>query len=154
MLSATVLVAATALSTPLLSPTGRAAVMHLFAPVCHQIPLRSPHVGGVVLAVCDRCIGIYLGLVAGVATVGGARPLWRRLGRYDRYLLLASLVPLGINWAGPVLGLWTNGPVGRALTGLLFGGVAASFVADRLLRWATRQHEAPASTRDGETGFA
>jgi len=136
LLATTAFVLAVALSTPLLSPAGRAAVMHLFAPVCHQIPVRSPFVDGVQLALCDRCAGIYLGLVVGVATVGVGHRLWRRAGRYDRYLLLGSLGPIGIDWIGPLLGLWANTPISRSLTGLFFGVVAASFVADRLL-WQT-----------------
>jgi len=153
MLAATTMLLATALSTPLLSPEGRAAVMHLFAPVCHQIPVRSPFLGGIQLALCDRCTGIYLGLVIGVATVGGAHWLWRRLGRYDRYLFLGSLVPMGIDWGGPVLGLWASGPVSRALTGLVFGVVAASFVADQVIRRSFWGREANASTEDEGTGF-
>jgi uncharacterized membrane protein len=153
MLTATTMLLATALSTPLWSAEGRAAVMHLFTPVCHQIPVRSPFLGGVQLALCDRCMGIYLGLVVGVATVTLTHHLWRRIGSYDRYLFLGSLVPMGIDWGGPVLGLWAGGPASRALTGLAFGVVAASFVADRVLRQAFREREASASTEDEGTGF-
>jgi uncharacterized membrane protein len=154
LLAATTFVFVTALSTPLLSPSGRAAVMHLFAPVCHQIPVRSPFLGGVQLAICDRCVGIYLGLVLGVATVGWGHRLWRRAGRHARYLLLGSLVPMGIDWIGPLLGLWANGPVSRALTGGLFGMIAASFVADRLLWTWVWKREASSSTEGRGTGFA
>lgn len=133
LLAATVALVAAALSPPLLSPKWRAAVMHAFAPVCHQIPVRSPFLGGVQLAICDRCAGIYLGLVLGVATVGWGHRLWRRAGRHDRSVLLGSLVPAGVDWIGPILGLWSSVPASRALTGMMFGVVAASFVADRLL---------------------
>jgi uncharacterized membrane protein len=153
MLTATTLLLATALSTPLLSPAGRAAVMHLFAPVCHQIPGRSPFVGGVQLALCDRCTGIYLGLVVGVATVGLVHRAWRRAGPYDRYLFLGSLVPMGVDWGGPALGLWASDPVSRALTGLIFGVVAASFVADQVLWRSVREREAPSPTKGEGTGF-
>ena len=154
LLAVTTLVLAVALSTPLWSPPGRATVMHLFALVCHQIPARSPVLGGVQLALCDRCLGIYLGLVIGVGTVGGARRLWRWAGRNDRYLLLGSLVPMGVDWFGPVLGLWPNSPVSRALTGLVFGVIAASFVADRVLWRSVRREKAPSSTEGTGTGFA
>ncbi len=108
--------------------------MHVFSPVCHQMTVRSPHLGGVQLALCDRCVGIYLGLVIGVATVGWGQPLWRSLGTYGRYVLLGSLVPMGVDWIGPILGLWGNGVVSRATTGMIFGVIAASFVTDRMLR--------------------
>lgn len=133
MLGMTGVVLVIALSTPLLAPEWRALVMHVFAPVCHQIPERSPHLSGVQLAICDRCTGVYVGCVLGVATVGWGRLLWARIREMDQYVLLGSLVPLGIDWIGPLLGLWTNVPFSRAATGLLFGGVAASFTADRIL---------------------
>lgn len=127
-----------ALLPPFLPVEWQSAARRCFGPVCHQWPGRSPQIAGVPIAVCDRCIGIYLGLVAGVAATGWGRYPWGVLGTYGRYLLLGSLVPLGLNWIGPVLGLWGSGPVGRALTGLIFGGVAASYVMNQLLRRVAR----------------
>lgn len=127
-----------ALLPPFLPGEVQGIVRRCFAPVCHQMPGRSPHVGGVPIAICDRCSGIYLGLVLGVAVTGWGRSLWGALGEWSRYLLLGSLVPLGVDWIGPVLGLWSNGPVSRALTGLLFGVVAASYVTNHLLHRVAR----------------
>lgn len=128
-----------AMLPPFLHGEWQGVVRRCFASVCHQMPGRSPHIAGVPIAICDRCSGIYLGLVVGVAVTGWRRRgLWAVLGQHGRYLLLGSLVPLGIDWAGPVLGLWASGPISRALTGFLFGSVAASYVTARLLRWAAR----------------
>ncbi|WP_258096076.1 DUF2085 domain-containing protein [Salinibacter sp. 10B] len=133
-LATTIAVVALALSPPLFSPFWRAVVMHAFSPVCHQVAVRSPHLGGVQLAICDRCIGIYLGLVIGVASVGWGRLFWQRVGTHGRYVLLGSLLPLGMDWVGPVVGLWSNTPVSRAATGMVFGLVAASFATAQVLR--------------------
>jgi uncharacterized membrane protein len=130
---------AVAFAPPLLSPEGRALVMQLFAPVCHQLPARSPTVGGVPIALCDRCVGIYLGGVLGIVGLGWGRALGRRLPLASRYVLLLSLVPLGLDWVGPILGLWPNGPWSRAATGAVFGGVAAGVTADRLLHAPARE---------------
>jgi uncharacterized membrane protein len=120
-------------------PVGLGAVVRQgFASVCHQLPGRSPHLGGGAVALCDRCTGIYFGLVLGVAGTGWGHGGWAALGQYDRYVLLGALVPLALDWAGPLLQCWENGPISRALTGLLFGGVAASYVTARLLRRSTR----------------
>lgn len=134
MLASTVIVFVAAFSSPLLSPEWRAVLMRVFAPVCHQLPDRSPHLAGVQAAICDRCTGIYFGLVVGVASVRAGSVIWRYIKGYGRYVLLGSLVPLGLDWAGPVFGLWSNGPLSRFGTGFLFGIIAASFVAYRLLR--------------------
>lgn len=127
-----------ALLPPLLSAEMGAVIRQSFAPVCHQMPSRSLHIGGEPVAICDRCSGIYLGLVVGVAATGWGGSLWEPFGTTGRYLLLGSLVTLGIDWIAPLLGLWENGPISRVPTGLLFGGVAASYVADRLLRRVAR----------------
>ncbi|MFB6274220.1 MAG: DUF2085 domain-containing protein [Salinibacter sp.] len=127
-----------ALLPPFLPAEMQVVVRRCFAPVCHQLPGRSPHIAGVPLAICDRCSGIYLGLVVGVAVTGWGHGLWKTLGQHGRFLLLGSLVPLGVDWVAPILGLWQSGPVGRGLTGLLFGVVAASYVTDRLLRRVAR----------------
>jgi uncharacterized membrane protein len=127
-----------ALLPPFLPAEMQGVVRRCFAPVCHQMPGRSPHVGGVPIAICDRCSGIYLGLVVGVAVTGWGRSLGAVLGQHGRCLLLGSLVPIGVDWIGPMLGLWGNGPISRGLTGLLFGVVAAGYVTDRLLRRVAR----------------
>lgn len=144
VLGASSLLFVLALLPPLLSVPWRAAVMDAFAPVCHQMPSRSLHLGGVPIAICDRCLGIYLGVVGGVATVKRSHAFWSWLGEPRRYFFLASLAPLVVDWAGPLIGLWGNVPSSRFLTGLFFGLVAASFVTDRLLQQTTR-----AETRKG-----
>lgn len=127
-----------ALLPPFLPAEMQGVVRRCFAPVCHQLPSRSPHIGGVPIAICDRCSGIYLGLVVGVVVTGWGRSLWAALGQHGHYLLLGTLVPLGVDWIGPMLGLWSNGPISRALTGFLFGVVAASYVTNQLLRRVAR----------------
>lgn len=143
MVAVTLAVPVIALSPPLLSPMGRAVVMSVFDPVCHQISARSPYLGGVQVAVCDRCVGIYVGIVLGVASAGWGRAVWKTVGNHVRYVVLGSLVPLGLDWIGPVLGLWTNIPESRALTGFVFGAVVASFATDRILRTVARTDTQP-----------
>lgn len=123
-----------ALLPPFLPAEGQLLVRQCFSGVCHQLPARSPHLYGVPLAICDRCTGIYLGLVLGVLGTGWGRRQNSVHEEWGQYLLLGSLLPLGVDWIGPLLGLWDNGPISRALTGLLFGIVAASYITDHLLR--------------------
>lgn len=118
---------------PFVPETIRVVVMQVFAGLCHQMPSRSPHVDGVAIAVCDRCTGIYAGLALGIACVAAVRPLWHRLGDTGRYVLLGALGVLGVDWIGPLLGLWTNTSISRFATGMLFGMIAGSFAAWRLL---------------------
>lgn len=138
LLASSALVFSLAVLAPFFPVEVQAAIRWAFAPACHQIPARSLHIHGVPIAICDRCTGIYFGVVVGVAGTGWFRSFWAAVGARARYLLVGSLVPLGVDWLGPVLGLWSNDPISRAVTGLVFGVVAASFLTDRLLRKVAR----------------
>jgi len=128
-LTITLAIAALASSTPLLPPGLRQIVMSMFSGVCHQLPTRSPHVGGVQLAVCHRCLGIYWALPAAAIVYRLVRGAWPFHGRSALFLLLASVLPAGVDWLGDVLGLWTNTPASRMITGALFGLVAGYYLA-------------------------
>ena len=114
---------------PFLPDGPRAVVERAFALVCHRLPDRSFHAGGVALGVCHRCTGIYAGLLAGAL----AFPLlvrWDRvLDRRAALLLGGSLVPLGLDWTLDALGLWANTPASRVATGAVFGLAAGVYLA-------------------------
>jgi len=126
---------------PYVGVTGREILMSSFRPLCHQLPGRSPFVDGVQLAVCHRCLGIYVGLAASATILGGLIAFSKPIERYASILLPASLVPLTVEWLGDVIGLWTNTPVSRFVTGGIFGAVGGVFLA-RVLVEAVRQRKA------------
>jgi len=132
LVGAVAAILALAVAPPFVAPAWRGLIVAAFAPACHQLPGRSPHIDGIALAVCDRCLGIYLGVLLGVAAAAALRSLWHTLGRRGRYVLIGSLVPLGADWIAAWIGLWQGTPWTRAATGLLFGAVAASFVLHTL----------------------
>ncbi len=101
-----------------------------FAPLCHQLVERSFVVAGVPFAVCHRCTGIYLGLVLGVLALPALRDRAQAWARHDRWLLLASVLPVLVDWSGDVLGLWANTVGTRVITGVWFG-IVAGFVFAR-----------------------
>ena len=107
---------------------GGALVRAAFAPFCHQMPARSPHVHGVPLALCHRCFGIVAGLAAGVASGPLAPGLLRRLASvHPLAVLSAAVVPTSADWLLGVTGMWANTGASRLATGALFG-VAAGLV--------------------------
>lgn len=114
---------------PFVGTGAREVLMQGFASVCHQIPERSPALGGVPLAVCHRCFGIYVGLpLAMLLFLGLARwdPL---LDRYARWILPLALVPAAVDWLLGVLHIWENTPLSRTATGLLVGLVGGLYLA-------------------------
>lgn len=105
------------------------AVFHAF---CHQLADRSPHVDGIQLAVCWRCMGFYAGLVGGALLLPlvGRGDAW--INGNAKWLLLGALVIMGADWAGPQVGYWDNTWASRMTTGLLLGTVAGYLFARAL----------------------
>lgn len=142
----TLLVLVLVMLPPFLGEGPRYLLMRFFSALCHQIPERSPHLHGVSLAVCHRCLGIYGGLpLAALAFLAVAR--WDdRISRAARFLIPASLIPPGADWLGGALGLWTNTPATRVLTGAVFGLVAGYFLTRALVElFAPRLRPGPAA---------
>lgn len=144
-LAASLGVVAAVLAPPFVGEATRSVIMHAFAGACHQLPERSLHLGGVPLAVCDRCLGIYSGLALGVLVVPVHLPWADRLHRVAGPVLALALVPLGLDWLGPVVDLWGNSPLSRILTGGLVGGVAGMLVGRAAARFG-RQRAEPTET--------
>ena len=98
-----------------------------FSAVCHQIPERSFYFHGYPMGVCSRCAGIYAGFIIGLLLYPFLRDL--REERFPpRWILIGAAVPTTIDFAGGVVGLFANSFLSRALTGVLFGAVAAFYV--------------------------
>lgn len=107
-------------------------IYRAFSLVCHQIPERSFFIAGHPFAVCARCFGLYAGFT--LATV--LYPLVHSLKKTDappRKWLFIAAVPLGIDYALGVFGIWNNTHSSRFITGALLGAVAVFYVMPGLL---------------------
>ena len=115
------------LAAALAPDPGFATVVHQFAAaICHQRPERSFAIDARTLAVCARCLGLYLSGAAGALAgwIGGPTP-----PRHTRVLLFLSAAPtiatIPIEW----LGFAPLSNVIRAAAALPFGAAAGwSFV--------------------------
>lgn len=112
---------------PILPVAAREIVMNLFSSVCHQLPNRSPHLAGVQLAVCHRCIGIYYAFPVAAVLFRVARGAWPSKTQFASLLFFISVLPAGIDWLGDLLGWWVNTPESRVVTGSILGITAGYF---------------------------
>lgn len=114
----------------------------IFAPICHQDPSRSFAMFGLSLAVCQRCSGIYSGLLAlSLVPLEAAflmdEPLRRRIWA------MLGIAPILLDALLPWMGIWRSSPGTRFATGFMFGAVVSSLlvpaVSELILR-AKRVH--------------
>jgi uncharacterized membrane protein len=115
---------------PALAARGSAGAARLiyaaFSPICHQIPGRCFAFHGHPLAVCGRCLGIYAGFGAGLALYPFVRG-FSKLALPSARLFILMTLPLALDGAVGVIGLWAS-PIGvRFATGVIWGTVLPFF---------------------------
>ena len=92
-----------------------------FGIICHQRPERSFWIFGAEVAVCARCLGIYLGAAIGL--------LFRTSRRIALRLLIAAAALNVLDALTELAGLHSNWLVIRYGFGLLLGAAATLFVS-------------------------
>ena len=120
---APVVVAAAACATPWLLarwPEVGFALQRGFALVCHQQAERSFIVFGGSVAVCARCLGIYIGAVAGLLLRVSRRVAWR--------WLMAAVAINVVDWFAEFGGVHGNWMGARFVLGISLGVAAAMMV--------------------------
>ena len=98
--------------------------------LCHQQASRSLFFNGNQMPFCTRCTAIWLGIAVGL---GFIMLYTFELTGVFLAVLLASLLPLGVDGVGQLVGFWESTNVIRFLTGLPAGiicGVAIGIIID------------------------
>ncbi len=96
------------------------ALQRSFSLVCHQQPERSFVLFGGAVAVCARCLGIYIGAAAGLLIEVRREMAWR--------IFFAAVYINAIDWAAELSGLHGNWMVARFILGVALGMTAAMLV--------------------------
>jgi uncharacterized membrane protein len=84
----------------------------IFSVVCGQVHCWAP--GGVMMPVCERCLGLYLGALWSLLLVSTVRPFPSRALLWLHGLAMLAMIPFGYH-------LVPQGPVIRTVTGFVFG---------------------------------
>lgn len=103
--------------------------------VCHQIPARTFYLASGQLAVCARCLGLYLGAVgAGLLALGVGCGARLRADRpvTARWLIVAAAMPTAATLAWEWFFRWPIGNVSRFAAALPLGAMAAWLVVRAL----------------------
>ncbi len=94
----------------------------LFSPLCHQIPSRSFIIYGFPLAVCSRCLGIYMGFFLGTLVYPLINGLRNQEVPSRTHLIFFSL-PIIIDTAANFLRFWDTSGWIRLILGILWGSI-------------------------------
>lgn len=113
-----VILAASALCSWAISLGASAQWRLLFRIMCHGRPERSLAIADVAMPICARCVGIYAGLLAGLAAFV-VIPYLRE--RVVRPFALAAVVPLAIDGLTQLAGLRESTNELRIVTGVIAG---------------------------------
>lgn len=110
-----------------------------YSPVCHQDVARSFLIGGWPMNVCHRCSGIYLSFTVTLLLLPPFRG--RRWWHSVSVRRLAIFVlPLLLDYALDVLGVWRNSAMSRLLSGTVAGAGLALFVLPAWMElWTSRR---------------
>ena len=117
------LFAVIAVATPLLRhsiPMLGFAIQRGFALVCHQRAERSFVLFGGSVAVCARCLGIYLGTAAGLLVRVSRRMAWR--------WLITAVAMNFVDWTAEFAGMHGNWMFARFALGFALGMAGAMMV--------------------------
>lgn len=130
--------AALAIAAPLLAdaPLLALGIRRFFSLVCHQDPARSFWLAGAPVAVCVRCLGIYVGAAVGSAGLWLSPRLESAVARASRPRLLrllyaavaVNVLDIAAEWGG----LHGNLPALRFGLGLVAGFVTGALVQSSL----------------------
>jgi uncharacterized membrane protein len=91
-----------------------------FSPTCHQIPSRCFYAFGYPAAVCARCLGIYTGFFLGSLLFPFVKGFSSVTMPKAKTLILISL-PIFVDAAANIIGIWTSHHWVRFITGSLWG---------------------------------
>jgi uncharacterized membrane protein len=100
---------------------GQVLFYAIFSPTCHQIDSRCFLFFGFPLAVCARCLGVYLGILLGTLLFSLKMASSPPLPQTRTFVLLTC--PLVLDGLGNLFGIWYSPNLFRLGVGALWGGI-------------------------------
>ncbi|HCD53478.1 MAG TPA: hypothetical protein DEQ34_13600 [Balneolaceae bacterium] len=102
----------------------------LFDLLCHQNPDRSFQLQGVQMAVCSRCLGIYLSFFLGVLLMAPLSIFSKKFKTFVKPAFFTILILNFLDVISNEAGIWTNSLFSRFWLGALVGLGAALLLSN------------------------
>ncbi len=113
------------------SPTWSDFLYSIFSPVCHQISERCFFLFGFPLAVCTRCLGIYIGCLLGMILFpiihGFSSP---KIPKIRIFILFT--VPIALDTFSNFFSIWNTTPWLRFTIGFIWGVILPFYLVSGL----------------------
>lgn len=101
--------------------------------LCHQKAERSFFINNNQMPFCSRCTAIWLGIAIGI----GLMIFYKiQLNEKLLFVIIAGLIPIGIDGTGQLFGFWESTNIIRVITGLIIGfvcGIAVGIIIDEII---------------------
>lgn len=107
---------------------------YFFDALCHQDPSRSLYINSHQMAVCARCLGIYISFLTGWLLLPVIVLLQRPANIQKKIFLIAAIILNSTDVIGNYYNFWSNTLNSRLLLGSLLGLAAAMFLADSFFK--------------------
>lgn len=116
------------------SVTGFSWQHQVFAWLCHQDPIRSFSINNQTMAVCTRCLGIYISFAFVVLLMPLISRFFYVINKKILKLILVIIVVNFLDVLLNALDIWTNTLLSRLLLGILFGGFLALLLTNEFFK--------------------
>jgi uncharacterized membrane protein len=111
----------------------------IFAPTCHQIDSRCFALFGYPMAVCARCLGIYLGFLFGAILFPWWTQRQKTLALPQARMFVCLTIPIGLDTIGNLLTLWSTPSILRLGLGWAWGMILPFYLIPGLVDVLTRR---------------
>lgn len=101
-------------------------IYSVFSPICHQIPSRCFILFGYPMAVCSRCLGIYLGFFIGIVLFPFVQGFSKISVPKTEVFVLVTL-PIVVDTAGNFFSFWMTPGWFRLVLGAVWGFILPFF---------------------------
>ncbi len=102
---------------------------HAFASLCHQLAARSFTYNDHLFAVCHRCLGVYVGLFAGLLFGGSSSTILAFTRKWGLPMIAMAATLVTLDAGLDVIGALSNTVVTRVTTGFVLGLSGGLFLA-------------------------
>ena len=109
--------------------------------LCHQDPERSYRIAGISMAVCARCLGIYIAFAVGLLGSPILEPLISITRKTRIKIIIGAIAINAIDIIGNAMGIWVNTLESRLILGFFFGISIALLITDEFFKRNTKSED-------------